>query len=566
MKLAAFKILRRAVQACGAAVDILRQLLLGPVLLLLLRISGSFFDPRYYVEQYGRGGALRRWSPVVDFAFVGAWRLRDPSPLFSQQVELLARPRASIFPPVLDHLLRWDFRFGVTAAPAAVPMAAPLTSEVPRRDRLEALWPTIAADLEALQDHLSALTPTQEVRNRLAAATRIPRTQPGGSAVQRMLEQLPERVDHLAVLPWVDVSGGSERVTERLLLLLKETYPPGRLAVIAPDVVFAAGTERRRDWHGVPLVVLNDFLPEASQALRVDMLDRMIIALRPRTLHCINSLTAWFAVRKYGAFYRKDSEIFINLYSSVRGPGHLPGGFYFDLPAVLDHVSGVIVDNMAVVGDATRDFGLTPAARSRCFLVRTPIIGMKAGPGSIEMRPPAAGRPAHALWLSRLSPEKRLDVVGAIARRLPTRRFSVYGSPVRGARLDMTWAEPPNITVEGAFGALDDLPSIFDAYLFTSQGEGMPLALLEATALGLPIVAPDVGGISEFVDDHTGWLVSGPDAIDEYVAALEMIRNNPSEAMARVQAAQRRLRERHSWDAFVEAIRLIPNYLHTTAP
>ena len=67
------------------------------------------------------------------------------------------------------------------------------------------------------------------------------------------------------------------------------------------------------------------------------------------------------------------------------------------------------------------------------------------------------------------------------------------------------------------------------------------------TALGLPIIAPDVGGIGEFVDHDTGWLVSGPDAVDEYVAALAEIEANPDLVARKVGAARHRLQTRHSF-------------------
>jgi glycosyltransferase involved in cell wall biosynthesis len=50
-----------------------------------------------------------------------------------------------------------------------------------------------------------------------------------------------------------------------------------------------------------------------------------------------------------------------------------------------------------------------------------------------------------------------------------------------------------------------------DAVVIASENEGMPLALLEAMAAGLPIIGADVPGIRELVAD-TGVLVRNPDA------------------------------------------------------
>jgi glycosyltransferase involved in cell wall biosynthesis len=49
-----------------------------------------------------------------------------------------------------------------------------------------------------------------------------------------------------------------------------------------------------------------------------------------------------------------------------------------------------------------------------------------------------------------------------------------------------------------------------DGFVLTSLWEGLPMALLEAAACGLPAVATDVLGTREVVrDGETGWLASG---------------------------------------------------------
>ena len=48
--------------------------------------------------------------------------------------------------------------------------------------------------------------------------------------------------------------------------------------------------------------------------------------------------------------------------------------------------------------------------------------------------------------------------------------------------------------------------------LLTSSFEGMPNVVMEAQAMGIPVVAPNVGGVSDcMIDGQTGYLVERDD-------------------------------------------------------
>ena len=57
--------------------------------------------------------------------------------------------------------------------------------------------------------------------------------------------------------------------------------------------------------------------------------------------------------------------------------------------------------------------------------------------------------------------------------------------------------------------------SLFDILLFTSDWEGMPLTVWEAMANKLPIVAPDVGGFKEILEENNCGLVFKPDDLGD---------------------------------------------------
>jgi glycosyltransferase involved in cell wall biosynthesis len=86
-----------------------------------------------------------------------------------------------------------------------------------------------------------------------------------------------------------------------------------------------------------------------------------------------------------------------------------------------------------------------------------------------------------------------------------------------------------------ALGDRSDVPALlrgFDVYAMSSRTEGYSIALLEACAAGLPIVATDVGGNREIVrDGDNGRLVPAGDP-GALAAALEALLDDPARAAA----------------------------------
>jgi glycosyltransferase involved in cell wall biosynthesis len=87
-----------------------------------------------------------------------------------------------------------------------------------------------------------------------------------------------------------------------------------------------------------------------------------------------------------------------------------------------------------------------------------------------------------------------------------------------------------------------DLLASFDVFAFPSRFEGLCVAVIEAQAAGVPVVATAVGGIREtVVDGETGFLVPVGDAealADRILRVLE----HPDEARRLADEARRRVR------------------------
>src|SRR5262249_5011703 len=128
------------------------------------------------------------------------------------------------------------------------------------------------------------------------------------------------------------------------------------------------------------------------------------------------------------------------------------------------------------------------------------------------------------LWASRLHAGKRPDILLKIARRLPHVTFEVWGKPDIDDALMQQLEKQPNIFVRGEYSRFSDIPKEgISSFLYTTESDGLPIVLMEAASSGLPLIAPDVGGISELVGTDTGWLIPSFEDVDAYIAAASTV-------------------------------------------
>lgn len=62
-----------------------------------------------------------------------------------------------------------------------------------------------------------------------------------------------------------------------------------------------------------------------------------------------------------------------------------------------------------------------------------------------------------------------------------------------------------------------------DLFINLSTNEGIPVTIMEAISFGVPVIATNVGGTSEIVNDQTGILLAADPALDQILSAIEEI-------------------------------------------
>jgi glycosyltransferase involved in cell wall biosynthesis len=104
-------------------------------------------------------------------------------------------------------------------------------------------------------------------------------------------------------------------------------------------------------------------------------------------------------------------------------------------------------------------------------------------------------------------------------------------------------------------GKRRDIPRVLkalDVFAMTSSSEGLPNAVMEAMAAGLPIIATNVGGVPELLTDGVDGLLVKKDDLEGLVRAIEFAALNPKICHRLGRRARQTVRNRFSMEKMSE--------------
>jgi glycosyltransferase involved in cell wall biosynthesis len=91
-----------------------------------------------------------------------------------------------------------------------------------------------------------------------------------------------------------------------------------------------------------------------------------------------------------------------------------------------------------------------------------------------------------------------------------------------------------------------------DAFVLPSTNEGLPLSILEAQACGIPVIASDIPGVREIIEDGATGFIVPADHPHGYSERLLALYRNRELAADVADAGLRRIRTEYSWETFEE--------------
>ncbi len=196
-------------------------------------------------------------------------------------------------------------------------------------------------------------------------------------------------------------------------------------------------------------------------------------------------------------------------------------------------VHGRLVGRATVISAVSQDLAERWEAATGRRVARTPSIARIPAAPAQEVSERAAATPTRVTMIGRMSRQKGVDVfvraaaplcdaglecvfigddpdgddVDAVLRAEVLAENERLGRPVRFQ---------PRIAADQVPAALEDAGLL----AFPSRWEGLPMTLLEAMALGVPVAATAYPGVAQLVRDGETGLLVAPEAADELAAAL----------------------------------------------
>jgi glycosyltransferase involved in cell wall biosynthesis len=330
---------------------------------------------------------------------------------------------------------------------------------------------------------------------------------------------MPQRVRVLELLVSTDLGGGPTHVRD---LVAGLAGPEFSLTVAGPeggalvDPIMAAGA---------------DFVPVLANRLSIGTLRQTVHLARTIGAQVIHShgkgagLYGRLAARLTGAAA-------IHTFHGIHYAGY--SSLYLRLERALARWTAAVIHVSESQAAEAGPLGLAPDGRSRVIVngidaeqVRTIAARDPLSRAGLGLKPDGL----VIGTIARLDPVKRLDALvlalPLLLRRVPEVQLLIVGD---GPEREPLRALADRLDVGGSVvfaGAVPDAARVLpllDLYVTASRREGLPLAVLEAMACGLPVLATRVvGHVDAVLDGVTGQLVP----VDRLAAAAAGLLRDP---------------------------------------
>ena len=92
-----------------------------------------------------------------------------------------------------------------------------------------------------------------------------------------------------------------------------------------------------------------------------------------------------------------------------------------------------------------------------------------------------------------------------------------------------------------------ELSSNYNVFINTTNFDNMPVSIIEAMALGLPVISTNVGGMPFLIDNKVNGVLVNPNQPELFVDAIKKLQSNPDETSKMILKARKKV-EQFDWN------------------
>ncbi len=315
----------------------------------------------------------------------------------------------------------------------------------------------------------------------------------------------PKKIAYVITLP--DLGGAQSHLYEIMRNIPKYGYEP----------VLITGKEGwltdKAKAEGIPCHIVQNLVRPISPIkdfLAVREVKKILRQEQPALVHCHSSKAG--IIGRIAAHGCKIPAIFTaHGWAFTEGVHPLKRRIY----ACIENMAGYWTKKIICVSEYDRNLGAQylPKHKDKMVTIHNGIPDMPELVRDWEKHP--VGDVLNIIVVARFAPPKRnIEILHHLRNMLDSGLKITITFVGDGPQLDMAKAESKRLHLEknaiflGARTDVAELLPKYDMFLLLSNWEGFPISILEAMRASLPVLASDVGGVSEAVQDKlNGWLI-----------------------------------------------------------
>lgn len=310
--------------------------------------------------------------------------------------------------------------------------------------------------------------------------------------------------------------GGAERQLYYMLKTLRQSGTQLRVLCLTNGDFWEG---KIRDL-GIPILWVGEDSSKASRLMRII---RVLSEDPPDILqsqHFYTNLYVVAAARILGV--REIGAVRGDVFLEMQPMGKTLGTLALKLPQIVAANSRRAIQNAVSMG----------ASESRFHFLSNVVDTEKFNPNTRGVQ-----GPVRFLAVGNLREVKRYDrllrILAQVQKKMPECfKVSIVGNGPLRVTLEQQAQElglfPDVLEFKGTVSDVAPLYRTSDVFLITSDREGTPNVILEAMASGLPIVATNVGGIPDIVQQGTTGYLADPDDEAGLIEALNRLIRKPA--------------------------------------